>query len=31
VPTDDYTVSSTTLTFSIAPANLAVIMVRYLG
>ena len=31
VPTTDYTVSSTTLTFSIAPANLAVIMVRYLG
>ena len=30
VPTDDYTISSTTLTFISAPANLAEITVRYL-
>jgi hypothetical protein len=30
VPTDDYTISGTTLTFSTAPANLAEITVRYL-
>ena len=30
VPTTDYTISSTTLTFSAAPANLAEITVRYL-
>jgi hypothetical protein len=30
VPTDDYTISSTTLTFATAPANLAEITVRYL-
>jgi hypothetical protein len=30
VPTDDYTISGTTLTFATAPANLAEITVRYL-
>ena len=30
VPTDDYTISGTTLTFIAAPANLAEITVRYL-
>jgi hypothetical protein len=30
VPTDDYTISGTTLTFDTAPANLAEITVRYL-
>ena len=30
VPTDDYTISSTTLTFATAPTNLAEITVRYL-
>jgi hypothetical protein len=30
VPTDDYTIAGTTLTFSTAPANLAEITVRYL-
>ncbi len=30
VPTDDYTISGTTLTFASAPANLAEITVRYL-
>jgi hypothetical protein len=30
VPTDDYTISSTTLTFATAPSNLAEITVRYL-
>ena len=31
VPTDDYTISGTTLTFATAPANGAEIVVRYLG
>ena len=31
VPTDDYTVSGTTLTFNTAPANGAEIVFRYLG
>ena len=31
VPTDDYTVSGTTLTFNTAPANGAEIVLRYLG
>tara|TARA_B100000073_G_scaffold38064_1_gene28603 strand:- start:719 stop:2491 length:1773 start_codon:yes stop_codon:yes gene_type:complete len=31
VPTDDYTISGTTLTFATAPANTAEIVVRYLG
>ena len=31
VPTDDYTISGTTLTFTTAPANNAEIVVRYLG
>ena len=31
VPTDDYTVSGTTLTFVTAPANTAEIVLRYLG
>ena len=31
VPTDDYTISGTTLTFITAPANGAEITVRYLG
>ena len=31
VPTDDYTVSGTTLTFTTAPANGAEIVFRYLG
>ena len=31
VPTDDYTISSTTLTFTTAPANGAEIVFRYLG
>ena len=30
VPTDDYTISGTTLTFAVAPANLAEIVIRYL-
>jgi hypothetical protein len=30
VPTDDYTISGTTLTFATAPVNLAEITVRYL-
>ena len=29
-PTDDYTISSTTLTFQVAPASLAEITIRYL-
>ena len=31
VPTDDYTISGTTLTFQTAPANTAEIVFRYLG
>ena len=31
VPTDDYTISGTTLTFATAPANNAEIVIRYLG
>ena len=31
VPTDDYTISGTTLTFATAPANTAEIVIRYLG
>ena len=31
VPTDDYTISGTTLTFATAPANTAEIVFRYLG
>src|SRR5210317_765373 len=31
VPTDDYTISSTTLTFQVAPAASACIVIRYLG
>jgi hypothetical protein len=31
VPTDDYTVSGTTLTFDTAPVVSANIMIRYLG
>ena len=31
VPTDDYTISGTTLTFQVAPANGAEIVLRYLG
>ena len=31
VPTDDYTISGTTLTFTTAPASSAEIVVRYLG
>jgi len=31
VPTDDYTISGTTLTFATAPANGAEIVVRYIG
>ena len=31
VPTDDYTISSTTLTFTTAPADSAEIVFRYLG
>ena len=31
VPTDDYTISGTTLTFTTAPANTAEIVLRYLG
>ena len=31
VPTDDYSISGTTLTFTTAPANTAEIVVRYLG
>jgi len=31
VPTDDYTISGTTLTFQVAPANGAEIVIRYLG
>ena len=31
VPTDDYTISGTTLTFATAPANTAEIVLRYLG
>ena len=31
VPTDDYTISGTTLTFATAPANGAEIVFRYLG
>ena len=31
VPTDDYTISTTTLTFQTAPANGAEIVIRYLG
>ena len=31
VPTDDYTISGTTLTFVTAPANTAEIVLRYLG
>ena len=31
VPTDDYTISGTTLTFNTAPANGAEIVLRYLG
>jgi hypothetical protein len=31
VPTDDYTISGTTLTFATAPANGAEIVLRYLG
>ena len=31
VPTDDYTISGTTLTFQTAPANTAEIVIRYLG
>ena len=31
VPTDDYTISSTTLTFTTAPAASAEIVFRYLG
>jgi hypothetical protein len=31
VPTDDYTISGTVLTFATAPANTAEIVFRYLG
>ena len=31
VPTDDYTISGTTLTFITAPASSAEVVVRYLG
>lgn len=31
IPTDDYTVAGTTLTFQVAPANGAKIVIRYLG
>jgi len=31
VPTDDYTISGTTLTFNTAPANGAEVVVRYMG
>ena len=31
VPTDDYTISGTTLTFTLAPASSAEVVVRYIG
>jgi hypothetical protein len=31
IPTDDYQISSTTLTFTVAPANSAKIVIRYIG
>jgi hypothetical protein len=31
VPTDDYTISGTTLTYQVAPANGAEVVIRYLG